>query len=278
MKADLHTHSELSDGYFSIKDLIDYGVLAGLDYMAITDHDTVSGLIEAVSYGKRVGMKIIPGLEFSTRNYENGKPVHILCYYPGDLFAYQEFLDHTLELRTHYKQRTIKKLAKDFPVTEEEMLKSARNSDSIYNSHIMLPFWEKGFTPSIIGDFFKKEAGNKSHRYEKIPYPNIYDVLTFIEETGGIAVVAHPGEYGSLGITEKLAKEGRIQGIELHHPRNTKADQKEILRIASEYGLFLTGGTDYHGPSTSSVHPLGTYLCPEDGLQALLDLNPRKTL
>jgi hypothetical protein len=270
IRADLHTHTKFSDGYYSVKDLIDYGKRIGLDYMAITDHDTVSGLITAMTYGKHIGMNIIPGVEFSTRNYENGRPVHILCYYPKDLFAFQEFLDRTLEARYEYKSKMIDLLAKDFPVTSSEMLFAARESESIYNPHMMVPFWEKGYTSALIDDFFKKEAGSKSKRYLKIPYPDVYEALDFIDQAGGIAVIAHPGEYDSLEITEKLAKEGRIQGIEYHHPRNTKQDQEEILRIAKKYNLFLTGGTDYHGPWTSTVHPLGSYLCPEDGLLQLL--------
>lgn len=272
MKVDLHTHSHLSDGYYSIKDLIDYGKRIGLDAMAITDHDTVSGILGAVSYGKQIGMTIIPALEFSTRNYDTGRAVHVLCYYPKDLYAIQEFCDQTLSVRREIKLKMAEELAKAFPVTVEEIKRAARESTSIYNSHLMMPFWEKGFTPSIIGDFFKKEAGSKSSRYIKIPYPDLNDTLDLIERAGGIAVIAHPGEYDSLGITEQLAKEGRIRGIEYNHPRNTEADKKEILRIANTYGLFLTGGTDYHGPSTGSVNPLGSYLCPEDGFFALQKL------
>lgn len=270
MKADLHTHTNLSDGYYSVKDLIDYGKRIGLDYMAITDHDTVSGLITAMSYGKHVGINIIPGVEFSTRDYGTGRAVHILCYYPGDLFAFQEFLDYTLETRYQIKYEMCQSLSKDFGIYIDEFERAARASASIYNPHMMFPLWERGYTKDLIGDFFKKEAGSKSSRYIKIPYPSVYDALDLIDRAGGIPVIAHPGEYDSLALTEKLAKEGRIRGIEYHHPRNTEDDKKEILRIARKYDLFLTGGTDYHGPGTSTVNPLGSFLCPEDGLKALL--------
>lgn len=273
MKADLHTHSNLSDGFLSIKDLIDHGSRIGLDYMAITDHDTVAGLITAMSYGKHIGMNIIPGVEFSTRDYETGRAVHVLCYYPGDLFAFQTFLDYTLEIRHQVKYKIVESLSKDFEIDIAEFQKAYRESESIYNPHMMMPLWKKGYTKDLIGDFFKKEAGSKSSRYVKIPYPNIYDALDLIDKYGGIPVIAHPGEYDSLGITEKLAREGRIKGIEYNHPRNTEEDKKEIRRIANENNLFLTGGTDFHGPSTSTVNPLGSYLCPEEGLQALLNEN-----
>lgn len=276
MKADLHTHSNLSDGFLSIKDLIDYGKKIGLDYMAITDHDTVAGLITAMSYAKHVDMNVIPGVEFSTRDYETGRAVHVLCYYPGDLFAFQEFLDYTLETRYKIKYEMLKSLSKDFNIDMSEFENAYRNSESIYNPHMMMPLWQKGYTKDLIGNFFKQEAGSKSSRYIKISYPNVYDALDLIDQYGGIPVIAHPGEYDSLGITETLAKAGRIKGIEYNHPRNTEADKKEILRIARENNLFLTGGTDFHGPSTSTVNPLGSYLCPEEGLDALLHEKHKK--
>lgn len=270
MKADLHTHTNLSDGYYSVKDLLDYGKRIGLDYMAITDHDTVSGLITAMSYGKHIGMNVIPGVEFSTRDYETGRPVHILCYYPGDLYAFQEFLDHTLENRYQIKYEMCRSLSEDFGIDIHEFERAARESGSIYNPHMMFPLWERGYTKDLIGDFFKKEAGSKSSRYIKISYPDVYDALDLIDRAGGIPVIAHPGEYDSLKLTETLAKDGRIKGIEYNHPRNTETDKEEILRIARRYDLFLTGGTDYHGPGTSTVNPLGSYLCPEEGISALL--------
>lgn len=270
MRADLHTHSELSDGFFSIKDLIDYGKKIGLDYIAITDHDTVAGLVTAMTYGKMIGMNIIPGVEFSTRDYTNGRPVHILCYYPGNLLAFQEFLDPVLQIRYEKKMETIAMLEKDFPIKAEEIVAAARKSESLYDPHIMIPFQQMGFTAALVSDFHRENISSKSPRYKTIPYPDVYDALDLIEKHGGIPVLAHPGEYNTLELAEKLAKEGRIKGIEYNHPRNTEADKKEILRIANTYDLFMTGGTDFHGPYTKSVNPLGTCLCPEDGLEKLL--------
>jgi predicted metal-dependent phosphoesterase TrpH len=270
MKADLHTHTSLSDGFHSVKDLIDLGKRIGLDYMAITDHDTVAGLITAMTYGKHVGLPIIPGVEFSTRDYKTGRAVHILCYYPGDLFAFQEFFDPVLETRYEIKLKTARLLAKDFPVEVSDMLDAARESESLYNPHLMIPFRDMGYTDVLIGDFFQKNASSKSSRYFNIPYPDVYDALNFIKKHGGIPVIAHPGEYDSLAITEELAQKGLIKGIEYNHPRNTDHDKKEILRIAQAYDLFLTGGTDYHGPNTKTVNPLGSHLCPEYGLKKLL--------
>ncbi|MEE1312485.1 MAG: PHP domain-containing protein [Lachnospiraceae bacterium] len=270
MKADLHTHTSFSDGFHSVKDLIDLGKKIGLDYMAITDHDTTAGLITAMTYGKQIGMNIIPGVEFSTRNYDTGRAVHILCYYPGDLFAFQEFLDKTLAIRYEAKMKTAKLLTKDFPVTMEDFKRSSRESESLYDPHLMIPFHELGYTDNLIGDFFKTNASSKSSRYFTIPYPDVHDALDIIDQYGGVPVIAHPGEYDSLEITEQLAREGRIKGIEYNHPRNTEHDKKEILRIAQAYDLFLTGGTDFHGPNTKTVHPLGSYLCPEYGLKKLL--------
>ncbi len=271
MKADLHTHTTKSDGMYGVKDLIDHAKCIGLDYIAITDHDTVAGIIEAVSYGKQIGMKVIPGVEFSTKDYESGRAVHVLCYYPGDLWGYQEFLDQTLSVRYDAKYQMCEMLAEDFPVDIDDILEAARDSGSIYNHHMMIPFQKMGYTGSLISDFFQKEAGRKSKRYIRIPYPDVYEALDLIDRCGGIAVIAHPGEYDSLALCEKLAKEGRIKGLEFNHPRNTEADREEIKRIATEYGLFLTGGTDFHGPSTSTVNPLGTYLSPEEGVKAILE-------
>ena len=188
-----------------------------------------------------------------------------------------ETIDNTKNITFIYnnKDEVLKVIVKDKYKGNSQNIKLIKESASIYNPHMMFPLWERGFTKDLIGDFFKREAGSKSSRYIKIPYPNVYEALDLIGRAGGIPVTAHPGEYDSLKLTAKLAKEGLIKGIEYNHPRNTDSDRKQIVSIAREYNLFLTGGTDYHGPNTSTVNPLGTFLCPQEGLLALLkEKNP----
>ncbi|OOM73773.1 error-prone DNA polymerase [Clostridium puniceum] len=273
MKADLHNHSFLSDGVLSIKDIIYYSKKAGLDCISITDHDTLAGVIEAYTLCEKIGISVIPGVEISTVDYQTNRSVHILCYFPKDFFKLQRFLNKILISRENAKRQMAQMLMKEYPITIEHIERYSSKSESMYETHIMQSLADLGYTNVVIGDLYKELLSKKGKYYVQITYPSVYETLDMIKEVGGISVMAHPGQFDSNELLEKLARKNLIQGVEYNHPKNSKEVKKQIKDIAQKFDLIMTGGTDFHGNYTTSPHPIGSFTCPEGEVERLIKLN-----
>ncbi|MFT8313119.1 MAG: PHP domain-containing protein [Clostridium sp.] len=272
MKADLHNHSFLSDGILSVQDIVLYSKQVGLNCIAITDHDTMAGVLPAYTLGEKIGISVLPGVEISTTDYETKRSVHMLCYFPKDMFKLQGFLNKTLINRENAKRQMAQMLMEEYPITMEHIEKYSSKSQSMYETHIMQPMADLGYTNIVIGDFYKSLLSKKGKYYVQIAYPSVYEALEIIKEVGGIAVMAHPGQFNSIGLLEKLAKNKLLQGVEYNHPRNSEEVKKQIKDIAEKYGLIMTGGTDFHGYYSNSPHPFGSFTCPEGEVEKLIKL------
>ena len=131
-----------------------------------------------------------------------------------------------------------------------------------------------GYTNTIYGDLFHQLFDSKVGLcYEVVEYPDVYQVLNLIHSAHGIACLAHPRVYDSFDLLEELAKEGQIEAVEQHHPRNHDGDEKIIGDIASQYGLITTGGSDFHGGYTSRVCPISSRITTEESIQQLYKLS-----
>ena len=272
MKADLHNHSFLSDGLLSVQDIILYSKKVGLNCIAITDHDTMAGVIPAYTFGEKIGISVIPGVEISTIDYETNRSVHMLCYFPKDIFKLQGFLNKILINRENAKRQMAQMLMEEYPITMEHIERYSSKSESMYETHIMQAMADLGYTNIVIGEFYKGLLSKKGKYYVQIAYPSVYEALEIIKEVGGIAVMAHPGQFNSIGLLEKLAKNKLVQGVEYNHPRNSEEVKKQIKDIAQKYDLIMTGGTDFHGYYSNSPHSIGSYTCPEGEVEKLIAL------
>ena len=276
MKADLHNHSFLSDGVLSIEDIIYYSKKVGLDCISITDHDTLAGVIQAYTLGEKIGISIIPGVEISTIDYKTNRSVHMLCYFPKDFFKLQGFLNKILINRENAKRQMAQMLMKEYPITMEHIERYSSKSESMYETHIMQPLGDLGYTNVVIGDLYKELLSKKGKYYVQITYPSVYEALDMIKEVGGIAVMAHPGQFDSIELLEELARKKLIQGVEYNHPRNSEEVKKQIKDIAQKYNLIMTGGTDFHGYYSNSPHPIGSFTCPEGEVERLIRLDHKR--
>ncbi|MBR5558788.1 MAG: PHP domain-containing protein [Oscillospiraceae bacterium] len=275
MIGDLHCHTTLSDGSSSLEDLILYGKRSGMDFIALTDHDTLAGNTRAVMLGKRYGIGVIPGVEFSAKDSSRGgRRVHILCYLPRVPQRLEGICSKILKSRTMAGQEMIRRVMRYYPVTAEHIGRYTAGSQSIYKSHIMLALMDLGYTDRIYSELFGQLFDSKNGScFVPTEYADVHEVLQAIHDAGGVAVMAHPFQYGgSFELLEELASRGMIDGVEKYHPRAKPQDILLAGQIAEKYGLITTGGTDFHGARTSTPNPLGTCITTENSLQALFAL------
>ena len=272
MSGDLHCHTSLSDGSLDIKSALDFAKRVGLEYIAITNHDTLDQLDFAQEYGKKIGIKVIMGVELSTRNPENGRKVHLLCYLPQKTKELEQMMATTCKNRNRAGEEMVRRIAMDYPITMDDVKKHSRHSKSIYKTHIMRAFMDYGYAHVVYGRFFQHIFKENKEKYAvAVDYPSIYDAIEVVHQAGGVAVLAHPCAYKSMELLETLAREHKIDGVELHHPRNTPESQEIIKKIAQKYQLIVTGGTDFHGFHISEEsYPIGTYLTNNENIDKIL--------
>lgn len=268
MAGDLHCHSTMSDGSTPVDNVVEYAIQAGLNFISLTDHDTMAGVERAVNLGKRKGIRVIPGMEITTLDHERGRLAHLLCYMPRKTEKLEKLTAATLKERNNAIVPVVEEVAKHYPITLADVKKAAGDSTCIYRQHIIRALMDRGYTYAVFSDLYDI--------FKTIPYtmeyPDTRDVADMIKNAGGVACLAHPGHYDSIGLAWELAKDGKIQAIELSHPRNSESDREEIEKIIKQYWLVPTGGSDYHGFYSSVPHPLGTCTMPEEALGALIEV------
>lgn len=258
MEADLHCHSTFSDGSASVGLLVQYAIRLGLDVLALTDHDTLKGIKPLRDAARKTGLRIIPGVECTTKDPYTGRPVHVLCYRPSHPEILEELLEETSRRRRNAKLGMIEKIHALYPVVNtQDVLALAEESASIFECHIMNAVANAGITNAPYGELLGQLIGKHGSCYVPIMYPNTLEVIDLMHQAEGTVVIAHPGQFDSMDLLLLLAKERRIDGIECFHYRNTENIKRACLSIAEEYHLLVTGGSDFHGMNTKTPHPLG---------------------
>ena len=274
MIGDLHCHTRFSDGSLSVDDLVFYAKRAGLDFVAVTDHDTMSGISRAELLGKRYGIGVIGGVEVSAWDYKRQRRVHLLCYLPANPDRLEGMLKHTIEDRDKCIRESLKKVMQLFPVTEEHVSRFMKGAPALYNVHIMLALMDLGYADCIYGDLFQELLSPKRGScFVPRTYIDVLEAVQIIKSAGGICVLAHPSVYDSIEIMRELAQAQAIDGIEQFHPRNKDEDAQAIADIIREYDLIPTGGTDFHGAHTKIPHPIGTCVTQKASLERLFKLS-----
>ncbi len=277
MKADLHCHTKLSDGTLGIDDIILLAKNSGVTTLAITDHDCLAGIVRAELIGKRHGINVIPGVEFSATDSKRGAKAHILCYLPDKPERLEGLCKSNSLLRKRASQMMVLKTAKKFPVTPEFITKCCQGSTNIYKQHIMQALMECGYTTTIFGDLYKMLFTKESriNVLMEATFPEPVEIIKAIHEAGGIAVLAHPGFYDNFELLEELIPEG-LDGVEVWHPENTPEQQEKLIDVAKKHGLVMTGGSDFHGGFNMYPIRLGDYGPNEEHLNQLLTYKAKK--
>lgn len=251
---DLHIHSCFSDGTCTPEELVDLALDAGLKAIALTDHDTVAGVAEAIRCGREKGLPVIPGVELSceyTVRPGRKKEIHILGY---NLDYTQPELRDTLQKAAAERDQRNRKMCKNlndagFPITYETLMARFPNT-IVTRAHFARFLYEQGAIGSIEAGFRKILAQDGPY-YVMRKYLTPESGIRLIQKAGGVPVLAHPLLY-KLSVTEirnlltKLKNFG-LRGIEALYSRNRGNDEAFVRKLAQEYGLFITGGSDFHG-------------------------------
>jgi predicted metal-dependent phosphoesterase TrpH len=213
-KADLHLHSNHSDGFYSVEELIKLCKSQGLDIISITDHDTVDGIGEAIELGKKYGVEVIPGLEISSDLLEY--EIHIMAYFfDANSKELEEYLNFFRAERYKRAVRIINKLNTiGISITIEDVLEVAGNS-SLGRPHIAKAMLNKNLVSNFY-EAFNKYIGFGCIAYERKVHLSPQSACKIISDAGGLSFIAHPNNMPDNII--KILIESGIDGIEVIHP------------------------------------------------------------
>ena len=254
---DLHTHSTCSDGLLTPTALLTLAARRGLAAIALTDHDTVAGLPEALAHGTVTGVEVLPGIEISSTL--DGVSLHILGYgFNHEQPAFLAFLER-LQLARHNRNQGILERfqALGISITEEELAQVA--GDQVGRPHFARLLLRKGRAKNS-QDAFARYLKHGCPAFVEHVKPQADEVISRLTEANGLAVLAHPAcsDPGLEKIPTLVArlKDYGLAGLEAFYPTHSKKTCRLLQALAAKHGLLLSGGTDYHG-DTHSVTPLG---------------------
>lgn len=276
MASDLHCHTKISDGSMGIEELIAIAKRRGMTSISVTDHDTTAAATRAVIIGKRQGLRVIHGVEFSTIDQARGQKAHLLCYMCDTPDRLEGLCRRTGESRRKAAMEMVRKVMRYYPITPELIVKCATGSTNIFKQHIMHALMDAGYADSIYGELYDKLfAPGTGTALVEPEYPDIHEVLELIHSAGGIAVLAHPMVYHNEALLEELADNG-LDGVEVWHPHHSEEERTALLAFARDKGLLVTGGSDFHGMYTRYVRPLGSTAAPDDCAEALMSYKDKR--
>ncbi|MBP3271557.1 MAG: PHP domain-containing protein [Ruminococcus sp.] len=275
MIGDLHCHTTLSDGSLGIEEVILQAKRMELDYLAITDHDTLSSSNRAQILGERYGINIIPAVELSAWDKTRNEKVHILCYAPQKPDRLEGLCLKSCSIRTECAKDMINKVMERYPIPQDAVRVYTKGSKSIFKQHIMRALVNYGYATELYG-----EVNDKLFSYPDgeclvtREYPDVNFVLDLIHSSKGVAVMAHPYLFnnGNPKLLDELIEKGKLDGIEVFHFSADSAKQKELLEKCKQHGLIATGGSDFHGLYNSIPTHIGSRFTDDENMKKLLDL------
>ena len=274
MRIDLHTHSVASDGTQTPAELVEAAAHAGLDVVALTDHDTAGGWAEAAATAEATGISLVRGMEISTSLH--GRGVHLLAYLPDPTYPpLVEALDLILAGRNARVPAIVERLREvGVEVTEDDVRRVAGASAAAGRPHIADALVARGVVVDRTEAFQRYlNPGRAGHVHRHAA--QLEDMVDVVGAAGGVTVVAHPWGRSARGVLDEevfatLAARG-LAGIEVDHRDHTEEARDELRSIATNLGLVVTGSSDHHGRGKVD-HELGCFTTADDQLARLVEL------
>lgn len=277
---DLHVHSTASDGLLPPDGLARLAVEKDLAAIAITDHDTTSGVqhlselaggtrhqLDTIFYG---GVEIVPAVEINSQ--WEGRELHILGYFvPLYDSPFQDLLRHLRDERRLRAGRMIAKLRElGMPIDKDRVLELAKG-ESVGRPHIAAAMIEKGYVATL-KEAFDDYIGMGKMAYVEREHLSPKGCVTAIRDSGGVAAWAHPVTASADHLLRELVECG-LQVLEAYHPELDRKTREKYVELAKRHNLRVTGGSDYHGPSLGEGRDLGDYRVGYEVIAQLRELS-----
>jgi len=240
---ELHCHTTCSDGTLTPEELVQAAIAAGVKAMAITDHDTLAGWDRAIAAAGEQ-LEIIPGLELST--VHRARSLHILGYYP-DRAKLEGPLQDRIQGRKRRARAMAAKLAElGYPIELPEM----RGDNAPGRPHLAKALVAAGYITHV-QEAFTRWLGDGGPAYVQYDQFAATDGIRLLLDCGAVPVWAHPYLFrgGTVATVLPELVEAGLMGVEVYHPNHSPSDERKLEELCDRYGLLMTGGSDYHGPS-----------------------------
>jgi 3',5'-nucleoside bisphosphate phosphatase len=242
---ELHCHTTYSDGTLTPPELVAAALKAGVKALAITDHDTIAGWDEAFAAAADAPLEIVPGLELST--VYNNRSMHILGFYPE-----REKLLPPLQARLESRQRRAHEMVEKLAALGYSIeLPPMAGNAAPGRPHIAAALVKAGYIkhPQEAFDRWLGETGSAYVQHEQL---SAEEGIRLLLDCGAVPVWAHPYLFrgGTVAtVLPKLVAAG-LKGVEVYHPHHSPSEERKLEEACDQYGLVMTGGSDYHGPAS----------------------------
>lgn len=273
MRIDLHTHSRASDGTQSPRELVHAAAAAGLDVLALTDHDTADGWDEAAEAALEVGVELVRGMEISTQHH--GRSVHLLAYLPDPSYApLVAELDAVLEGRSSRVPAMLSRLrGLGIEIDEDDVRRAAHGTAATGRPHVA----DALVTLGVVGDrseaFDRYLGAGRPAHVDRYAAP-LLGTIRHVTQAGGVSVIAHPWGRSQHRWGEAVLADFRdagLAGLEVDHQDHDPQARAELRAIARDLDLVVTGSSDHHGAGKHD-HELGVHTTAPEEYARLLDL------
>jgi len=254
MKADLHMHTNFSDGTETPSEMVQRAADLDFDVVSITDHDTVAGVAEALNAGHRIGIQVVPGVEITAQFHHN--ELHMLAYFSpededGEGWRSAELLDRLRENSEQRKKRAeqivrrLNDLGLSVTMDDVQSQANLNEAGSLGRPHIAAALVAKKYVHSMEQAFSEYLKKGRPAWVDK-KRADARDIITMVHRVGGIVSLAHPGLLRDTGIPLELCSQG-MDGVEVYHSRHTSEQSARFRQYAVDHDLIVTGGSDCHG-------------------------------
>ena len=258
---DLHAHSTASDGSKAPSAVVAAAHAAGLSAIALTDHDTMAGLNEAIEAGRSLGVRVVPGVELSAM--EGDREVHVLGLHIEHVEVLEDTLTTLRDRRFVRAQLIVEKLNEvGVPITFDSVLTQA-DGGAIGRPHVARVLINEGWARDS-RDAFDRYLGAGKPAFVPKHRLTVAEAIDLIHAGGGLAILAHPGSDGRRDAVERYVAIG-LDGLEVKHPGHSSEDTSRLGALANFFGLVLSGGSDWHG-ATEGQRTLGIMQVPAEWL------------
>ncbi len=252
---ELQSHSTVSDGQLEPAEVVARAAEAGVTTLALTDHDAIAGVAEAMAAAEEQGIDLVPAIEMSCV-HEFAEDLHI-CGYWVDLGAIAAACERAQHERVTRAGEIVEKLrGEGFDLHLEDAVREAGDALSIGRPHIARAAGASG----DLGPFFEEYLVPGAKAFVPRAWPTAEQAVELIHEAGGVAVLAHP--YWDISAPEEVDELIRalgVDGVETFYPTHTEEQTAHLVELCGELGLVTTASSDYHGPTHRTFSEFGAY-------------------